>query len=437
MTELVEAAHSIFSASGSSRWLACPGSIWLSKGIYEPSSKYAMAGSAAHYVSECIQRDGMSDDEAITALSEEHPKWYQIFLKEDRADFFNSVYVYVNWMRDKIEANPTATAMYEQRVRLGFIHPMMYGTADFLQFELFLDLESCDFKHGKGVAVDVAKGDKVEDANSQQAYYLLGAAHRYDYNFEKVHMTVAQPRAPHVEGTIRTRTYDMEEFREVWTEKFTRGVTHVMEAKDAPKLDAYLMDGDHCGFCPAKGICPKIRAKTYDIARMDFEPITAKPIAITYDDDGKVPERTLPNPASLNQSELIMVLQHSKLIDGWIKGVNAHAEQLLESDEPLKLLRKHFKIVQTRPTRQWIDPKKVLASLKRRKNLPVENYLTEPKLLSPNQIQTKNKKDNPKLWESLQKHIHKVSGGRTMAPEDDKRPALEHQKAKDDFDAIE
>ena len=42
------AAHSTFSASAASRWLACPGSIVLSHGLPDSSSKYSAAGTVAH-----------------------------------------------------------------------------------------------------------------------------------------------------------------------------------------------------------------------------------------------------------------------------------------------------------------------------------------------------------------------------------------------------
>ena len=425
-TEIVDQAHSIYSASGSKRWLTCPGSIWLSKQVpKEPTSVYAKAGSAAHYVSECIQRDNMDEDEALNALETHNEDWYKVFLEQDRDDFFNSVWVYVNYMRERIEMRPAARAMYEQKVRMGFIHPAMFGTADFLHMELFDMLESADFKHGKGVPVDVEEAPGVENANSQQAYYLLCSADQYAYNFEKVRMTIVQPRAPHVEGAIRYREYDMEEFRLVWTEKFRRGVAHVEEARTAPTLDPYLNAGDHCGFCPARAVCPALRQKTYELAQMDFDPITL--------DADRSEGTQLPDPATLTPQQLKLVLDHSKMIDGWIKGVEQHAQKLLESGDKVP----GYKLVTKRPTRKWIDPEKVRKRLARRKTITDEDYLTAPKMLSPAQMETRHKKNNPKLWKSLEGDIHKVSSGRTIAKEDDKRPALEHQKAQDDFDAIE
>jgi len=416
------AEHSIVGASGAKRWLACPGSVWLGKDVKEPPNKYTMLGNAAHYVSECILRDNMGDDEALAALEVNHPKWFEVYEDEDdRDDFFDAIYVYVDYARERIEQMPTAKVMYEQRTDLGFIHKQMYGTADLVIADLFNELEVGDYKHGKGVVVEI-------DENPQAAFYTLGIAHRFAYNFEQVRNTVVQPRAPHVEGGVRYFVEPMEDFRLRWTETFRDGIARVMDAKTAKNIENYLEPGDHCTFCPVRSTCPAIRQRTYELAQMDFDPITL--------DEGATDGAQLPDPKTLTVPQLRLVLDHAGMIDAWIKAVNEHAQSLLEAGE-VDSNKLGYKLVTKRPTRKYIDANKVLTSLKRRKNLTPEEYLTEPKLLSPAQLEKKLKKNHPKVWEAMLPHIHKVSSGKTMAREDDKRPALEHQKAADDFDAIE
>ncbi len=49
--------HAEFSASGSKRWLSCPGSILLSRGLPDQEeSKYAMEGTTAHTVLDLLVR---------------------------------------------------------------------------------------------------------------------------------------------------------------------------------------------------------------------------------------------------------------------------------------------------------------------------------------------------------------------------------------------
>lgn len=45
-------AHAYKSASGSPRWLACPGSVALEKFFHEESSEYADEGTLAHALGE-------------------------------------------------------------------------------------------------------------------------------------------------------------------------------------------------------------------------------------------------------------------------------------------------------------------------------------------------------------------------------------------------
>lgn len=414
--------HSIVGASGSKRWLACPGSVWLSKDVKETTSEYAALGSAAHYVSECILRDGMDENEALAALELQHPDWYQIYLDDDdRDDFFDAINVYVDYAKEQMLQRPHAKVMYEQRTDLGFIHRQMFGTADLVIAEIFGELEVCDYKHGKGVVVE------IED-NPQAAFYTLGIAHRFAYNFETVRNTIVQPRASHVEGGVRSYTEPMSEFRVKWVEIFRSGIERVMDAQKAKNIEHHLDPGDHCGFCPARATCPAIRQKTYELAQMDFDPITL--------DAGATDGAQLPDPKTLTIPQLRLVLDHAGMIDAWVKAVNEHAQNLLDANE-VDTSQLGYKLVNKRPTRKYIDAGKVLTSLKRRKGIAPEEYLTEPKLLSPAQLEKKLKKNHPKVWEAMEQHIHKVSSGKTMAREDDKRPALEHKKASDDFDAIE
>lgn len=404
------AAHAKLSASGAYRWSKCPGMIPLTKGVKSTSSVYAKVGTAAHKVSEFILRDGMEDAEALDALDLEEN---MLLEDEDMPEFWNAVYTYVNWVREKIEEAPSAQHLFEQRVDLGFIAPNMFGTGDYLRVDLFEEIIVGDYKHGKGIVVE------VED-NSQFGYYGLAAAHQYGYNFESVTTAVIQPRAPHHQGAIRTETLPMNEFREKWTDFFTDAVSRVRDAEKAKNIEKHLNPGDHCKFCPAleNNLCPAIAKKAKELARMDFDAIDPSPV----------------DPKSLNPSEIAVVLNHSKMIDGWIAAVAEHAQSLLESGVDVP----GYELKNKRATRQWIDKKKVLTNLKRRKTLTPEDYLAEPKLLSPNQMEQKHKRENPKLWAAMEKHIHKISSGKTIGKIADKTQAkLERKDAKDDFDAIE
>ena len=422
------AKHSIVGASGSSRWMRCHGSPWLERTMPEEKDKfYADMGSGAHQVAELIQRDGYEYEEALEAMD---PKWQRALdeLDADMDEFHDAVYTYIDWMNKVIEEDPGARVLYEDRINLGFINREMFGTADFSSIQLFDKLRVGDYKHGSGVVVEIESDFEGETiCNPQGAYYGLGQAHRFGYNFDTIEITIIQPRAYHVEGPIRSRTYPMEEFRLEWTERFERQVAYVMEAKTDPLR--HLVAGDHCRFCSYKAECPAIREKTYELAQMDFDPVTIEGELV---EQGQPAAGSLPKPEDMTMAQLTAVLDNATMIDSWIKAVNEHALKLIDSGTTVP----GYKVVPSRPTRKWIDEKKVRSSLARRKAVTEEDYIAPGKMLSPNQFEKRHKRSNPKLWDAMQKHIHKVSGSRTLAREDDKRPALEHQKAKDDFDAI-
>ena len=55
---LEQRQHSLLAASAASRWMACPGSIRMTRGVPEEASPYAEEGNVAHEISRiCLQED--------------------------------------------------------------------------------------------------------------------------------------------------------------------------------------------------------------------------------------------------------------------------------------------------------------------------------------------------------------------------------------------
>ena len=51
----MEGQHAVLSPSGADRWMVCPGSVRLSEGMPDTSSKAADEGTAAHFMAaECL-----------------------------------------------------------------------------------------------------------------------------------------------------------------------------------------------------------------------------------------------------------------------------------------------------------------------------------------------------------------------------------------------
>lgn len=374
-------AHAVYSASGSERWLKCPGSIELSfRAPPQKDSPYALEGTQAHKCLEAFLKNPPEKKEQIKAM----------LLASNPIEMVKYTLEAAETIWDRVP--PGAELRAETTCDLSFVEPEMFGTADAVIIEDFGLLQVFDLKYGAGIAVD------VED-NSQLAYYALGVAHKYDYNFSKVSMVVIQPRAEHYSGnTTREWTITMDELI-AWTKTFKDGVAACQD------LLAPLNPGKWCRFCPAKPICPSVGDLALRQAQVDFAPIDMlKGGAVAA-----LP--ALPAPGALKN--LGHVLTACDLLETWIDGVRLHAIHQLESGHQVE----GFKLVAKQARRNWKDPVKAERDAIK---LYGQDVYTAPELLSPAQLE---KKFKCKDWVTL--YTDRTSSGTTMVPESDKRPAVD------------
>lgn len=153
----------------------------------------------------------------------------------------------------------------ESRVRLDHIDENLWGTLDVSIAEAFGTLNVIDLKYGKFVPVEPEK-------NGQLSIYAVGKAREHNYNFDKVRLTILQPRAKHEKGPIRHWTAPMTYFFEF--EREVREAVKRVKDKNAP-----VKAGPHCFFCDAKKICKayskdaitSVRARFAQNAESDVE----------------------------------------------------------------------------------------------------------------------------------------------------------------------
>lgn len=236
--------HAKFSASGSERWLNCPGSVRLSeKAPKQVDSRHAAEGTDAHTCLETF----MKNPSKLFSVSRMLERKYPGSMIQHALDTYQQILKLVP---------PGAELLCETEVRLDFVEPGMFGTVDAAIVDLFGTLWVIDFKYGAGRLVN-------PDENSQAIYYALGIAYSYDFNFERVRLAIAQPRIVHKNGTFRTWDIEIPTLKK-WTKTFKDGV-------EACKDDfAPLNQGRWCFFCPAQTICPAINEKQYDHAQSIF-----------------------------------------------------------------------------------------------------------------------------------------------------------------------
>lgn len=382
--------HSILGASGASRWLSCPGSVRLSKGMPNISSDYAKEGVAAHELGEMCLRTKKNAADHLGSVITVQGSAYEV--TEEMAE---AVQLYLDTVRADLDSITGADLRIEHKFHLDWLYPGLYGTNDCLVGEPFGILRVYDFKYGAGVAID------AED-NVQTMYYGLGAAKGDAY--EEVELVIVQPRATHSQGPVRRCRMTIDElFR--WGNEVLLPGAKATEDKDAP----YNM-GDHCRFCPALAVCPLPKERAMTVAASVFAPVPVSP----------------PDPETLDYAVLRKALDVSSIVEAWFKACHAHARALLETKKatPEEL---GYKLVEGRATRKWADEAKAKGWLEG--VLGGDAYVV--KFVSPAQAEKLLKKDAKPALEGMVA----TTRGVQMVPVSDKRPAIEG--AGDVFEAVE
>ncbi|BAQ16069.1 DUF2800 domain-containing protein [Methyloceanibacter caenitepidi] len=402
-------AHAKLAPSASHRWIHCPGSIKASEGIDEKSSVYANEGTAAHELAAICLKTGFDADhyigqvvdiEAENAgtmfLTKGAPLGDSLTKFEVTDDMAENVQEYVDYVREFSRLEEDREIDVEQRLDMTHIHPECFGTGDTVIYLPKAEwLHVFDLKFGKGVVVE------VED-NPQLLTYGSGAARRYHNRpLKGVTLHVIQPRAPHPDGSARSKDYDILDLLEF--ELDLAQAAKATEAEAAP-----LVAGDWCGFCPALPTCGAAREKARTAALADFK-----------DDDEWSTEAMTPEA-------LAKVLEEADFILTWVKSVQeyAHAEAVAGRCPT------GYKLVAKRATRKWKgDEEEIKGALEIDFDLSDEDILKEPEMRSPAQLE---KVVGKKAFKDIEaKLVEKVSSGTNLVAVSDKRPAVKTEGLSD------
>lgn len=376
--------HATLSASGSHRWLACPGSIRLCEGIVSPSSKYAEEGQAAHKLAEhCLVNKVMAKKFLGKTITINNNKY------EVTEEMVEAVQLYIGTIivdfKQAQLLHQSPDLIVEHQFNLNWLYPGLFGTNDCKVGIPFGLLRIYDFKYGAGVPVEV-------ENNSQMLYYALGAAHNEAY--EEIELVIVQPRAPHSKGPIRRWTLSTSELNKWGREVLLPG------AIATTKPNAVLKAGRHCTFCPAMAICPEQSKLAMTVAKGVFSEVPSMP----------------PEPRTMDYRQLKKILDASDLVEAWLKACRAHVYALLENGvaKPEEL---GYKIVMGGSSRSWKDEKdaeKYLLAL-------LDDEAHTKKLVSPAQAEKLLKGKEAK---QVIASMVNVSRGKALVSASDPREAL-------------
>ena len=362
-------AHAKLSASGSARWLACPGSVEAERGLSDKSSMAAAEGTAAHELGEICLVNGTNANDYLGQKLPENNEW------EVTQEMADAVQIYVDFVR-----NLGGEQSYEIRVDFSDWIPEGFGTCDAL---CVVDntLHVTDLKYGKGVKVDA-------ENNSQGLLYALGAYSEYEltHKIDKVVITIVQPRLDHIDEWEISAPNLLK-----WGEWASQRADMCLDP------DAERVAGDkQCQWCKAQATCPEQKAHAERILSVDFDDVSdQKPVN------------------TLSDEQLRAALEGKKLVLSWLDAVEKLATERLNSGQGFP----GFKLVAGRSVRQWSSEDSAAEALK--SELGDDAYTR--KLLSPAQAEKVLGKAKAKAVADL---IIKSEGKPTLVPESDKRPAV-------------
>lgn len=247
--------HARLGASTSEIWLNCPGApaMW-DKAPPKKDSPYALEGTKAHELAEkwlrALRDRPRSGFVIPREYSPEDVKAVKVFVDDVMADFKNA---------------HAPELVIEERVDLSdLVAPEMFGTVDAGIVDEFGTLIVNDYKHGRGVGVEVVKdfASGYRLINTQLVYYALGLAKKYHFNFDEIMIKITQPRFD--KGPpIKSVTMHVGELLN-YVEFFKEGVKRTKDrfAKRTP--------GKWCRFCQAKDICKESKMEYRTDVRADF-----------------------------------------------------------------------------------------------------------------------------------------------------------------------
>lgn len=232
-------AHAVLSASGAERWMNCPASIRLSKGIIDKENEWSVRGTHTHTLMQFI----LENEGALSLLNHPSAKAFKEFIGYSEEQLQSAgvavSYVSAEQMRMVDQYGQWPTLLVEEKVKLEGVG---FGTADVILYQPFGVLHVIDYKNGVSVV--------EPEENYQGLYYAHAAADRFGWDFSEVWITIVQPNAVHKRGPIRTWKTTPKRLEKMGNQ-FLKGAARTQD-ENAP-----LAVGKWCWFCPARPICPK------------------------------------------------------------------------------------------------------------------------------------------------------------------------------------
>jgi len=353
----------IVGGSTAKRVINCPGSVALvQKMPPKPSSEHADRGTMLHdTIAEILGKDLPWSQFIGTTYKD------QVLTQE----LFDEKIMVALALLDEVDPDKRMEYEVETRVGFGDLLPGVFGSTD-LVGRIGDRAVVLDWKFGDGVVVDAEDNDQLmfyaaACMRTESAQWAFAGA-------TEVELIIVQP--PMIKRWVTTKER-IKQFEQ----------TLVQAVKQAQQPDAKLQHGDHCRWCAAKPVCPKMTGAVDRALQVQLKEIDVDMLG--------------------------RYLKNADLLEDWIKDLRALALQLLEKSLPVP----GYKLVAKRGTRQWVDDAKAATALTEAGISPYK----DPEIISPAAAEKLLKKSKMALPDDL---VVSVSSGTTLASEDDPRPAV-------------
>lgn len=390
-------AHAPLSPSHSETWSVCTGSQILEADMPEQeTSEQAQEGTIAHgYLEQSLTFDSDPFSVIPKDVLDEHP------------DMAEAVAVAVDWVNGEMTSHPGTKLFLELQVKTPWDD--VWGTSDIVMIGPNR-IHIADYKHGKGVWVDV-------DDNRQLLLYLIGVLNTLsqgegmpldlDDSTEFV-TTIIQPRAGG--NPVRSKTYTKDEIFG-WIGVFNDAIERIKAGEEN-----YAPGEDTCRWCRAKPVCKALHDKCLQDAQVWFSDIEPMPTTAVIE------RHATASPAKMTDDQVVTVMENAALIKAWLSAVMAHATDEAKQGK----LYPGFKLVDKYGNREWAfaegdDPIKKLVNMGLKRAEIVDESLKGPAAveeLVKKSKWSKRKKDN------FDKLITRNLRGRVLVPDNDDRPAI-------------
>lgn len=401
--------HARLSPSGADRWMICPGSVHLSKGVTSPDSPESIEGTDYHDVAAACLENGTNAADVVG-----YEMQSGAFVTQENADFLQE---YLDQVRTHVGAL-NGNLLVEEECPLASITGEVdgFGTSDAVIIGA-TELVVGDLKFGRGVPVN-ARG------NRQVRIYAIGVIEKHQLwdTIDTVRTFISQPRIQGEEGYSEC-VYTIAELKAFRDE--VSAAAKLVNACDpentvrgkksgAVDLEHLHPEEKACRWCPVKATCPALRKVVGDAMILGFK-----------DEDGIV--RQTKTVTAMGE-ELGAAMDLTGLAETWLTAVRAKVEtELLSGRDVVGKDGKYKLVLGRKGNREWIDEEKALALMRDQLKL-TENQTHTKKLVSPAALEslckTLFKKKSTEQYGPFATIIKQGPAPKSVASPLDPRPAI-------------